>query len=75
MVETRHFDYADFDSLLADNGPVMMSLQQKLKVAAISQDEIVFPPSYAPTAKKKDADDKGARSGMDAEKDSVYNID
>jgi len=75
MSEPTKFDFSQFDKLLGPKGPVMISLQQKLKVASISGDDIVFPPSYAPTAKKKDADDKGTKKDKDAEKDSVYNID
>jgi len=75
MSDPKGFDYTEFDKLLMSNGPVVLSLQQKLKVAAISGDDIVFPPSYAPTPKRKDADDKSAKKDKDNEKDSVYNID
>jgi hypothetical protein len=47
MTEAQNFDYTEFDKLLATNGPVMIVGQQFLKLAAISSDDIVFPPSYA----------------------------
>lgn len=67
--------FATFDALLDLKGPVIICSQQKLKVASISSDDIVFPPSYAPTAKKRDTDDKNAKKDKEIEKDSVYNID
>jgi CRISPR-associated protein Csb1 len=54
MSESQSFDYTEFDKLLASDGPVMIVAQQFLKVAAISPDEIVFPPSYANPSEKKD---------------------
>lgn len=54
MTESQNFDYTEFDKLLAPNGPVMIVGQQFLKLAAISSDEIVFPPSYANPSEKKD---------------------
>ena len=54
MSESQNFDYTEFDKLLASDGPVMIVGQQFLKLAAISPDEIVFPPSYANPSEKKD---------------------
>lgn len=62
MSDAAQFDYTEFDKLLAADGPVAIVGQQQLKIAAISTDEIVFPPSYAnPSEKKEDP--------------PVYNID
>lgn len=63
MSEPAKFDYAEFDKLLDPKGPVMIAGQQFLKIAAMSCDNIVFPPSYANPSEKKDDDP------------SVYNID
>jgi len=62
MSESPAFDYSAFDKLLAPNGPVVLVGQQFLRPAAISSDDIVFPPSYATPSEKKDDQ-------------SVYNID
>jgi CRISPR-associated protein Csb1 len=75
MPEPAKFDFTPFDALLAVTGPAVIALQQKLTVAAISGDDIVFPPSYAPSAKKKDGDDKSTKKDKETERDSVYNID
>ena len=47
MSDPAKFDYTPFDALLAPNGPVMIVGQQSLRPAAIADDEIIFPPSYA----------------------------
>ncbi|MFM9965535.1 MAG: type I-U CRISPR-associated RAMP protein Csb1/Cas7u [Planctomycetaceae bacterium] len=52
MSESQNFDYTEFDKLLASDGPVMIVGQQFQKLAAISSDEIVFPPSYANPSEK-----------------------
>lgn len=54
MSESVKFDYTEFDKLLDPKGPVMIVGQQFLKTAAMSADEIVFPPSYANPSEKKD---------------------
>ena len=54
MSEPVKFDYAMFDKLLDSKGPVMLAGQQLLKIAAISDNDIVFPPSYANPSEKKD---------------------
>jgi CRISPR-associated protein Csb1 len=54
MSESTRFDYSEFDKLLDPKGPVMIAAQQFLKAAAISNDDIVFPPSYANPSEKKD---------------------
>lgn len=54
MCDAAPFDYTEFDKLLAADGPVAIVGQQQLKIAAISTDEIVFPPSYANPSEKKD---------------------
>lgn len=62
MSDPAPFDYTEFDKLLAADGPVAIVGQQQLKIAAISTDGIVFPPSYAnPSEKREDP--------------PVYNID
>ena len=54
MSESATFDYTEFDRLLTLDGPVMIAGRQLLKIAAISPDDIVFPPSYANPSEKKD---------------------
>lgn len=54
MTDAAQFDFTEFDKLLAADGPVAIVGQQQLKIAAISTDEIVFPPSYANPSEKKD---------------------
>ena len=54
MSESPDFDYTEFDKFLAASGPVVIAGQQVLKVASISKDDIVFPPSYANPSEKKD---------------------
>lgn len=54
MSDATQVDYTAFDKLLAADGPVAIVGQQQLKIAAISTDEIVFPPSYANPSEKKD---------------------
>jgi CRISPR-associated protein Csb1 len=54
MSDPAKFDYTPFDALLAPEGPVMIVGQQSLQPAAIADDEIIFPPSYANPSEKKD---------------------
>ena len=53
MSDAAQFDYTEFDKLLAADGPVVFVGLQQLKIAAISTDEIVFPPSYANPSEKR----------------------
>ncbi|MDZ4745313.1 MAG: type I-U CRISPR-associated RAMP protein Csb1/Cas7u [bacterium] len=62
MSDLAPFDYTQVDKLLAPDGPVAIVGQQQLKIAAISMDDIVFPPSYANPSEKRD-------------EPPVYNID
>jgi len=54
MSESDKFDYTEFDKLLDPKGPVMIAGQQFLRIAAMSSDDVVFPPSYANPSEKKD---------------------
>jgi CRISPR-associated protein Csb1 len=54
MSDEQNGSYKAFDDLLDPKGPVMLVGQQFLKIAAISNDDIVFPPSYANPSEKKD---------------------
>lgn len=54
MVEATQVDSTEFDKLLNPEGPVMIAGQQFLKIAAVSNDDVVFPPSYANPSEKKD---------------------
>lgn len=52
MSDPKKFDYTPFDTLLAPDGPVVIVGHQYLQPAAISDDEIIFPPSYANPSEK-----------------------
>lgn len=54
MSESSNVDYTEFDRLLDPKGPAMIAGQQLLKIAAVSSDNVVFPPSYANPSEKKD---------------------
>jgi CRISPR-associated protein Csb1 len=54
MPESAKFNFTKFDELLDPKGPVMIAGRQLLKIAAISCDDIVFPPSYAHPSEKPD---------------------
>ena len=54
MAEVTRFAYTEFDKLLELRGPIAIAAQQVLKAVAITDDNVVFPPSYANPSEKKD---------------------